>query len=60
MLDFYADGLHASANLDNKFTDAFRGGVNLNAEERKQVIAFLNTLNDSVFVKDERFSDPFH
>ncbi|MEQ8325044.1 MAG: cytochrome c peroxidase [Vicingaceae bacterium] len=59
VLKFYAEDLNASVNIDSRFHQAHQGGVNLNAEEQQQVIAFLNTLNDSVFVKESKFSSPF-
>ena len=34
-------------------------GIALNEEEKLQIIAFLQTLTDSTFIKDPRFADPF-
>ena len=33
--------------------------VKLSKEEKKQIIAFLKTLNDSSFVKNSKYSNPF-
>jgi cytochrome c peroxidase len=38
-----------------KFT---QGGLQLTAEKKQQLIAFLHTLTDEEFVTDERFTDP--
>jgi cytochrome c peroxidase len=58
VLDFYSDNVQQCANLDSRMSGAHRGGVHLTKEERRKVIAFLNTLNDSAFVTDPRFARP--
>lgn len=59
VLDFYSTGVHMSANIDSKMGYAYQGGVKLSNEEKKDIIAFLNTLTDSVFINKKEFSNPF-
>lgn len=59
VLDFYNEGVQKSVNIDSKMGLAHQGGVRLTALEKKQVIAFLNTLTDSVFISNPKFSNPF-
>lgn len=53
VLDHYATGIHPSATLD----PLLQSGIPLNATERANLLAFLNTLNDESFVKDPRFQE---
>lgn len=59
VLDFYSTGVHQSANIDSKMGFAYQKGVKLTEEEKKDVIAFLKTLTDSVFITKKEFGDPF-
>jgi cytochrome c peroxidase len=57
VIEHYNSGGHASPTIDPnmKFT---QGGLQLTAEKKQQLIAFLHTLTDEEFVTDERFTDP--
>lgn len=65
VLDHYSDHVQmASPNLDNNLIQGinnppFGTHMDLTATEKKQVLAFLQTLTDTNFVTDKRFSDPF-
>jgi cytochrome c peroxidase len=59
VLDFYSEGVKMSPNIDSKMEFAHQGGARLNCEEKKQIIAFLITMTDSVFVSDPKFGNPF-
>jgi cytochrome c peroxidase len=59
VLDFYSQGLHRSPTVDSKMGFLQQGGVHLSASDKRKVIAFLNTLTDSVFIRDKAFSNPF-
>ena len=59
VLDFYSTGVHTSANVDSKMGYAYQKGVKLTKEEKKDIVAFLNTLTDSVFINKKEFSNPF-
>ena len=64
VLDHYSDHVQmASPGLDNNLIQGindppFGTHMDLTATEKKQVIAFLNTLTDESFITDTRFSDP--
>ena len=58
VLDFYSEGVQNSINLDDKM-GLVHDRVKLSKEEKKQIIAFLKTLNDSSFVKNSKYSNPF-
>jgi cytochrome c peroxidase len=64
VLDHYSDHVQmASPGLDNNLilglnNPPFGTHMDLTAAEKKQVIAFLNTLTDSAFLTDPRFADP--
>ena len=51
VLNHYASIDPNAPNLD----PLLKNGIHLNADERKDLLAFLNTLNDEKFVKDKRF-----
>jgi cytochrome c peroxidase len=68
VLDHYNEGIRYSDTLsplimeaDNQQQDAVsrRISLNLNAEEKHAIIAFLHTLSDRSFTTEEKFSDPF-
>lgn len=58
VLDFYSEGVNVSVNIDSKMGSAHQGGAHLTEQEKADIKAFLMTMNDYVFVKDSRFSDP--
>lgn len=60
VLKFYSEGVQKSANIDSKMEFAHKGGANLTCEEQENIIAFLLTLSDSVFITNPEFSDPFN
>jgi cytochrome c peroxidase len=63
VLEHYND--HVKLQSPNIAPDMFASNspttpkLDLNDDEKRQIIAFLKTLTDENFVKDERFSDPF-
>lgn len=59
VMDFYSEGVNPCINIDSKMGMAYQHGVHLTAEEKRKIIAFLNTLTDSVFITDKRFGNPF-
>lgn len=58
VLDFYSEGVQNSINLDDKM-GLIHERVKLSKEEKKQILAFLKTLNDSSFVKNSKYCNPF-
>ena len=64
VIEHYNSGIRAHPNLDERVTtDNTRGGnprtMDLTAEEKAALVAFLHTLTDEVLVTDERWSNPF-
>jgi cytochrome c peroxidase len=59
VVEFYSSGVHICANIDPKMQFAYKHGSGLNDKEKKDIVAFLKTLTDSVFIRDKAFSDPF-
>lgn len=53
VLNHYATGIHTSATLDPLLSN----GINLTPQERKDLLAFLQTLNDEEFIRDKRFQE---
>jgi cytochrome c peroxidase len=61
VLNHYSSGIKANPSLDKKFKD-INGrpkGLNLSSVEKEALIAFLNTLTDTKFISDPKYSDPF-
>ncbi len=70
VVDFYDRGVQANPQLDARLRvppptnqppnpNAPPARLNLSAQERASLVAFLRSLTDSVFLRDARFSDPF-
>lgn len=61
VVDFYSDGVQANPNLSNRLrnNDGSPRRLNLNAQEKADLVAFLETLTDETFLADPKFSDPF-
>ena len=62
VIEHYNSGIQDHPNLDDILTG--RGNdnpvrMNLNQNEKNALVAFLKTLTDNEFIKDEKFSDPF-
>ncbi len=53
VLDHYASGIYATPSLDPQL----QNGIQLTTQARSDLLAFLNTLNDEDFIKDERFHE---
>lgn len=54
VLDHYENGIVPSATLDPLLGNSIR----MTAQQKEDLKAFLNTLNDESFVKDARFAEP--
>lgn len=53
VLAHYDHSIYQSPTLD----PALNNGIHLTAQEKEDLLAFLNTLNDETFVKDPRFQE---
>lgn len=58
VVDHYSFGIQNSATIDPLIEYAFQGGVQLNATQRAQLIAFLNTMTDWDFINNPAFQKP--
>ena len=61
VVEFYDSGIEGSPDLDPRLraSDGSPRRLHLEPAQRDALVAFLNTLTDSAFLKAERFSDPF-
>jgi cytochrome c peroxidase len=60
VLDHYNAGVKPSKTLDPLLTSASSSlGIAMTDTDQQQIIAFLKTLTDRTFTKDQRFSNPF-
>lgn len=61
VVEHYNSGIQAHRNLDEKFigSDGNPLRLGLNEMEKQALVAFLKTLTDEDFIRDQRFSDPF-
>lgn len=59
VLDFYSEGLQEPYNADSKLQHAHKGGARLTKAEKEAILAFLSTLNDSVFIDNPLYANPF-
>ena len=62
VVEHYSSGIQESNTLDvifRKFDRVAEGGLQLTADQKSDLIAYLKTLNDSSFVKNKNLSSPF-
>ncbi len=66
VLDFYAEGgrnitegVHAGDGRNNPFKSELVTLIDLNAQEKADIVAFLKTLTDNEFIHNPKISDPF-
>ncbi len=59
VIDFYDHGVHKVFNVDPIMTKAGKeNGLQLTADEKRQLVAFLKTFTDSVFITNPELSNP--
>lgn len=54
VIEHYRTGIVVSSTLDSSLVN----GIEMTDDEKDDIIAFLKTLSDNEFIKDERFSEP--
>jgi len=59
VIDFYSEGLQQSPTVDPLMKAVHKGGVQLTQEKKGYLLAFLKTLTDTVYIKNDALSDPF-
>ena len=57
VLDFYSEGIKTSSTLDPVLA-VHKGGLHLKPDEKRKIIAFLNTLTDKALATDTSYSNP--
>jgi len=61
VIDHYSENIQASPNLDSTFkkSDGTPKQMNISADDKKALVAFLNTLTDYNMISDPKYSNPF-
>jgi len=62
VLEHYSHGIQDDPNLDDRLKDKVTGEpmrMNISDNEKKAIVAFLNTLTDYSMITDDRYSSPF-
>ena len=60
VVEHYNSGVKNSSTMDPLlFRNVEPGGLQLSAQDKADLVAFLKTLTDNSFLTDERFSSPF-
>lgn len=59
VMEHYNSGGVESPTVDPFMKGTGRGGLNLTEREKQDIIAFLESLTDTTFLNEEKFSDPF-
>lgn len=59
VVDFYSSGLQFSETIDPLMKHVHRGGLQLTAQEKSDLVAFLHTFTDTAFINKKEFSSPF-
>jgi len=61
VLEHYSHGIQDDQNLDERLKD--QSGhpmrMNISTDEKKAIVAFLNTMTDYTMLTDERYANPF-
>jgi cytochrome c peroxidase len=57
VLEHYTNGVQQSPTLDPQLQQPGHTGISISTEEKIQLLAFLKTLDDRVFITDRRFSE---
>lgn len=63
VVDHYSTGIQMHENLDHRLRDTENIGnprkFNFSDQDKEDLVNYLNTLTDTYFVEDAKFSDPF-
>lgn len=59
VLDFYSHDVKLSATIDPLMEFSAQGGVNLSAQDKEDLKAFLMLFNDEEFIANPKFASPF-
>ncbi len=59
VIDFYSGGLFWSPTIDPMMKKVLQGGVHLTVKESSDLVSFLKTFSDTLFINNPDFSNPF-
>ena len=59
VIDFYSEEVKLNSTIDSKMQFAHKGGVHLDSLQKRQLLAFLNTLTDSVLIQNHELANPW-
>ena len=60
VINHYSDDLRHSPNVSPGMTKIDSGGTHLDADHKRYLLAFLNSLTDTSYLHNSNFSNPFH
>ena len=60
VINFYSDGIKTNSMIDERIKFNKEGNKRLTKMDKRKIVVFLSTLNDSVFVTNKAFSNPFN
>jgi len=60
VIEHYSTGIQMSATLDPMIEFGAQGGVQLDELEKEWLKQFLLALNDTIFINNPNFKDPFN
>ena len=59
VIDFYSEEVKWSPTIDPLMKKVNQGGVKLTDQQKQNMVAFIKTLTDTVFIENPDFSNPF-
>lgn len=59
VINFYSEQVKINSTIDSKMQFAHWGGVHLDSIQKRQLLAFLHTLTDSVLIQNKQWSNPW-
>ncbi len=59
VINFYSDSIRTSPNRDPVLVAEFPNGIFMTEEEKADLLAYLKTFTDTIFINNEQFSNPF-
>jgi len=59
VVDFYSDGLQPHPNSFFNWIPDDQGGLGFNEQEKEDLVTFMKTLTDDLYLTDDKWSNPF-
>jgi cytochrome c peroxidase len=57
VIDFYSNGVQPHPQIDSKMAHVRSGGMQFSEEEKRQILAFLKTMDDPIFADISLYDD---